>query len=61
MRVGTRDLVVYYESGPAADFVVSQARMKWMNGDSVEDENFKIIQTTLSEWARARGSTVVVR
>jgi hypothetical protein len=58
MRVGTRDLVVYYESGPKADFAVSQARMKWMGGEPVEDKDFKIIQTTLSEWAKARGSTV---
>jgi hypothetical protein len=61
MRVGVRDLVVYYELGPAADFVVSKARMRWMGGDPVEDEDFKLIVTTLSEWARARGSTVVVR
>src|ERR1700691_3888448 len=61
MPIGTRDLVVYYESSPAADFVVSRRAMKWANGDPKEitDENLKLIQTTLSAWARARGSTVV--
>jgi hypothetical protein len=61
MRVGTRDLVVYYETSPTADFVVSGRGMKWVSGDSVEvtDEDLKLIQTTLSAWARARGSTVV--
>jgi hypothetical protein len=61
MRVGTRDLVVYYESGPAADFEVSRRGMKWVSGDpkEVTDEDLKLIHTTLSAWARARGSTVV--
>jgi hypothetical protein len=61
MPIGTRDLVVYYESSPTADFVVSRRGMKWMSGDPVEvtDEDLKLIYTTLSAWARARGSTVV--
>ena len=61
MSVGTRGLVVYYESSPTADFVVSRRGMKWVNGDPVEvtDEDLKLIHTTLSAWARARGSTVV--
>jgi hypothetical protein len=61
LRVGTRDLVVYYESNPTADFVVSRRGMKWVSGDPVEvtDEDLKLIHTTLSAWARARGSTVV--
>jgi hypothetical protein len=61
MPVGMRDLVVYYESGPTADFVVSRRGMKWVSGDPVEvtDEDLKLIRTTLSAWARARGSTVV--
>jgi hypothetical protein len=61
MPVGTRDLVVYYESSPTADFVVSRRGMKWVSGDPVEvtDEDLKLIHTTLSAWARARGSTVV--
>ena len=61
MPVGTRDLVVYYESSPTADFVVSRRGMKWVSGDPVEvtDEDLKLIRTTLSAWARARGSTVV--
>jgi hypothetical protein len=60
MPVGTRDLVVYYESSPAADFVVSRRGMKWVSGDpEVTDEDLKLIQTTLSAWAKARGSTVV--
>jgi hypothetical protein len=35
--------------------------MKWVSGDpeEVTDEDLKLIQTTLSAWARARGSTVV--
>jgi hypothetical protein len=61
MPVGTRDLVVYYESSPTADFVVSPRGMKWVSGDPVEvsDEDLKLIHTTLGAWARARGSTVV--
>jgi hypothetical protein len=61
MVVGTRDLVVYYESSPTADFVISRRGMKWVSGDPVEvtDEDLKLIHTTLSAWARARGSTVV--
>jgi hypothetical protein len=61
MPVGTRDLVVYYESSPMADFVVSRRGMKWASGDPVEvtDEDLKLIHTTLSSWARSRGSTVV--
>jgi hypothetical protein len=61
MPVGTRDLVVYYESSPTADFVVSRRGMKWASGDPVEvtDEDLNLIHTTLSAWARARGSTVV--
>ena len=61
MPVGAQDLVVYYESSPTADFVVSRSGMKWSSGDAVEvtDENLKLIHTTLSAWARARGSTVV--
>jgi hypothetical protein len=61
MPVGTRDLVVYYESGPTADFVVSRRGMKWVSGDPVEvtDEDLKLIHTTMSAWARARGSSVV--
>jgi hypothetical protein len=61
LAVGTRDLVVYYESSPTADFVVSRRGMKWVSGDpkEVTDEDLKLIRTTLSAWARARGSTVV--
>ena len=61
MPIGTRDLVVYYESSPTVDFAISRIGMKWASGDPVEitDENFKLIHTTLSAWARARGSTVV--
>jgi hypothetical protein len=61
MPVGTRDLVVYFESGSTADFVVSRRGMKWVSGDPAEvtDEDLKLIHTTLSAWARARGSTVV--
>lgn len=61
MPVGTRDLVVYYESSATADFVVSRRGMKWVSGDPVEvtDEDLKLIHATLSAWARARGSTVV--
>jgi hypothetical protein len=61
MPVGTRDLVVYYESSPTADFVVSRRGMKWVSGDRVEvtDEDLQLIHTTLSAWARARGSTLV--
>lgn len=59
--VGTRDLIVYYESSSTADFVVSRRGMKWVSGDPVDvtDEDLKLIHTTLSAWARARGSTVV--
>ena len=61
MPVGTRDLVVYYESSPTADFVVSRRGMKWVSGDPVEltDKDLELISATLSAWARARGSTVV--
>ena len=60
MPVGTGDLVVYYESSPAADFMVSRRGMKWVSGDpEVTDEDLKLIQTTLSAWGKARGSTVV--
>ncbi len=60
MLIGTRELIVYYESSPAADFVVSRDGMKWANGDpEVTDEDLKIIHTTLSAFAKARGSTVV--
>ena len=61
MPVGTRDLVVYYESSPTADFVVSRRGMKWVSGDPIEvtDQDLKLIHATLSAWARARGSTVV--
>jgi hypothetical protein len=60
MPIGTRDLILYYESSSAADFVVSRRGMKWASGDPVEvtDEDLKLIHTTLSAWARARGSTV---
>ena len=59
--VGTRDLDVYYESSPTANFVVSRRGMKWVSGDpkEVTDEDLKLIHATLSAWARARGSTVV--
>jgi hypothetical protein len=61
MPVGRRDLVVYYESSPTADFVVSRRGMKWVSGDPVEvtDEDLKLIHAKLSAWARARGSTLV--
>ena len=61
MPVGTRELVVYYETSPTADFVVSRRGMKWVSGDPVEltDEDLNLIHTTLNAWARARGSTVV--
>ena len=61
MPVGTRDFVVYYESSPTADFVVSRRGMKWVSGESLEvtDEDLKLIHTTLSAWASARGSTAV--
>jgi hypothetical protein len=61
MPVGTRVLIVCYESSPMADFVVSRRGMKWVSGDPAEvtDEDFELIHTTLSAWARARGSTVV--
>jgi hypothetical protein len=61
MSVGARDLIVDYESSPAADFVVSRRGMKWVSGDPAEvtDEDFKLIHTTLCAWAQARGSTVV--
>ncbi|HEY0801223.1 MAG TPA: hypothetical protein VGD54_10290, partial [Steroidobacteraceae bacterium] len=59
--VGTRDLVVCYESGPPADFVVTRSKMKWVSGGPVEvtDEDLKLIRTTLNAWASARGSSVV--
>ena len=61
LAVGTRELVVYYESSPAADFVVSRRGMKWVSGDPVEvtDQDLKLIHATLCAWARARGSTLV--
>jgi hypothetical protein len=61
MPVGTRDLIVYYESSPTADFVISRRGMKWVSGDPVEvtDEDLELIRATLSAWAQARGSTVV--
>ena len=61
MPVGTRDLVVYYESSPTADFVISRHGMKWASGVPVEvtDEDLKLIYTTLSAWAQARGSTLM--
>jgi hypothetical protein len=60
MPIGTRDLVVYYESSPATDFVVSRRGMKWASGDNKEilDEDINLIHTTLGAWAQARGSTV---
>jgi hypothetical protein len=36
MPIGTRDLVVYYESSSTADFVVSRRGMKWVSGDPVD-------------------------
>jgi hypothetical protein len=62
MRIGTRDVVVYSESSLAADFVISRGGMKWMNGEPVEvtDEDLKLIRTTLSAWAQARGSTMMM-
>jgi len=60
MLVGTRELIVYYESSPAADFVVSREGMKWVSGDpEVTDEDLKVVHTTLSAWAKVRGSIVV--
>jgi hypothetical protein len=61
MLVGARDLVVYYETSPTANFVISRRGMKWVNGDPAEvtDEDLKLIHTTLNAWAQARGSTVV--
>jgi hypothetical protein len=61
MAVGTRDLVMHYESSPTADFVVCRRGMKWVSSEPVEvtDEDLKLILTTLSAWARARGSTLV--
>ena len=61
MPIGARELVVYYESGSAADFVVSRSGMRWADGAPTEIsvEDFKLIHTTLSAWARARGSTLV--
>ncbi|MDP9089450.1 MAG: hypothetical protein M3O26_12025 [Pseudomonadota bacterium] len=61
ISVGTRDLVVYYESGPTADFVVTRRGMEWATGERVDvtDEDLKRMHTTLKAWARARGSTVV--
>jgi hypothetical protein len=61
IAIGSRDLVVYYESSPAADFLVSRGGMKWASGDlkEITDEDLKLIYSTLSAWARARGSTVV--
>jgi hypothetical protein len=62
MPIGSRELVVYYESRPAADFVVSRGGMTWARGDpkEVTDEDLKLIHSTLSVWARARGSTVLM-
>jgi hypothetical protein len=61
MPIGTRDLVVYYESSSTANFVISRRGMKWTSGNlkEITDEDLKLIYTTLSAWARARGSTVV--
>jgi hypothetical protein len=61
MPIGTRNLVVYYESSATADFVVSRRGMKWVSGENEEisDADLNLIHTTLSAWARARGSTVV--
>jgi hypothetical protein len=60
LAIGMRDLVVYYESSPTADFVVSRRGMKWVSGDRVQvtDEDLKLIHITLRAWARARGSTM---
>jgi hypothetical protein len=60
MAVGTRDLVVYYESSPTADFVISRRGMNWVSGNPVEatDEDLELIRATLTAWARARGSSV---
>ena len=60
VSVGTRDLVVYYESGPTADFVVTRGGMKWATGVPVDmtDEDLKRMRTTLKAWAQARGSSV---
>ena len=57
MPIGTRDLVVYYERTPAADFVVSRRGMKWVSGDPLEvtDEDLELIRTTLNAWALALG------
>jgi hypothetical protein len=62
LPIGTRDLVVYYESTPAADFVMSRSGMQWASGDvkEISDEDLTLIHETLSAWARARGSTVMV-
>jgi hypothetical protein len=62
LRVGARELVVCYESTSAVDFVVSRGGMKWVSGDpkEVTDEDFKLMRTTLSTWAKARGSTVMM-
>ena len=61
MPIGTRDLVVYYESSPVADFVVSRRGMRWASGDpkEISDEDLKLVHTTLNAWAKARASTVV--
>lgn len=60
--VGTRELVLYFESGPTADFVVTRRGIKWANGEPahVTDEDFEFLRTTLKAWAQARGSSEVV-
>jgi hypothetical protein len=40
--------------------VVSREGMKWVSGDpEVTDEDLKVVHTTLSAWAKVRGSIVV--
>ena len=61
IRIGSRDLVVCYESSPAANYVVSREGMTWASGNlkEITDEELKLIRTTLRDWAQARGSTLV--
>ena len=61
IRIGTRDLVMDYESNPTADFVVHKRGMRWVSGylKEVTDEDLKLIHATLCAWAQARGSTVM--
>ena len=61
IRIGSRDLVVHHDSSPAANYVISREGMTWASGDRKEitDEDLKLIRTTLTDWARARGSTLV--